>query len=658
MLRIPYPLHVLLLGLWSPAAPAPCEPAAPPWQAAFAAEAAAIAHAAAEIDAAGADVAMLLRDDSFSFDEAGRMTHRRRWVYRILEPAGLEDWSVSETGWSPWHQARPEVRVRVIRPDGGERWLDSAELSDLAAEQAGLDGERRLVRGRLPVALGTVVEEEVVLRDTRPLFAGGLSVEHLLVLPVPILHGRLTLEAPASLPLRFEVKGMAELEGEREAAGERLRWVFDYGRMPAAGRVESGLPAEAPRYPHIAFSTGESWQQIAADYAREIARRSAESDARKVRRWLPDLGLETRRGRIEELVAGIRGNVRLEAAEFGSRDPVPTAPLETLRRGTGDALDLAVLLTAALRAEGILAYVALVRGGYGMDVNPDLPGLGLFNHSLVYVPAKEPVWIDPGDLLSRLGVLASQLQDRWALLVAPGITQLVRTPVARSADNRTETTIHVFMAEAGPSRVVETSLYYGAAERRQRWITSQVNATDRRLGYQAYVESVYRAEALGEVEESDVRDLTAPFRLRLEALRAARAWTDGDEAVLAIDLRGLISALPQELLTPTGPPRRGDFVFHQPFVAEWLYRIEPPPGMSLRELPKDLTRLVATGRLSRALRLEGSVVLVNFRFDSGPRRLSAEQLVAFRDAVQELLQDEALLLWFERKKRRAIDRGR
>ena len=74
--------------------------------------------------------------------------------------------------------------------------------------------------------------------------------------------------------------------------------------------------------------------------------------------------------------------------------------------------------------------------------------------------------------------------------------------------------------------------------------------------------------------------------------------------------------------------------------------------MSLRELPKDLTRLVATGRLSRALRLEGSVVLVNFRFDSGPRRLSAEQLVAFRDAVQELLQGEALLLWFERKKRR------
>ncbi len=664
---------------------------AEPWlEGAFTAGAATVARAAARIAAARIDgvdgvdgdpVVMLFRDDRFSFDAGGRMTHRRRWVYRVLTPAGLEGWSATEVRWAPWHQTRPRLRLRVVDPEGGEQWLDPETALDLSAGQAGLDGQLRLLRAALPLAIGAVVEEEVIVRDAEPLFAAGVSVKHLLAMPVPIHRGRLTLEAPAALPLRYGVRttplapdcaGDCLTAARERQVGDRVEVTFDYAGLPAAMPAEAGLPADEPRHPHVAFSTGASWSSVAGAYARAVDERLTESEARAVRRWLPDRGASARIDRIADVLEGLRGNVRHQAAAFGSAPLLPPSPIATLRRGAGDGKDLAVVMVAALRAEGIPAAVALVRAGYGMDVEPELPGLGRFNHALVYVSAADPaggratpsnpsepgaspvkreapgLWIDPGDPFNRAGELASDRQGRLALVLDPESSRLVRTPMASATDNRTITEIEVYMAEAGPARVVETSTHFGAAERRQRLVSSGIDQAGRHLGYLAYLEAAYRAEALGEVEETAATDLSAPYRLRLEALRAGRAWTADGEGALAIDLSSLIATLPRELLVAGGKRRQREFIFHEPFVAEWRYRIHPPPRMRVRTLPEDFSRSLGSGLLTRTLSLEGSVVHADFRLDSGPRRITADGFHAFRAAVQEHLQEEALVLWFHR----------
>ncbi len=641
-------LALLFLAAVPGAAAAPL-PAAEPWlDGAFAADPAAVARAAARIETPDADVTpeggqpdvvMLFRDDHFAFDAAGRMTHRRRWVYHIATAAGLEDWSASEAAWVPWHQARPQLRARVIDAGGGERWLDPR-----AVHTAERSGSRSLVRASLPVEVGSVVEEEVVVSDLRPAFPAGVSVKHLVAMPVPVRRGQVTLEAPASLPLRYGVRKLA-LAADRRVAGGRVTVTFEYRDLPAARPAEPGLPPDEPRYPHVAFSTGSDWSIVASTYGRAVDRRLAESDPRAVLRWLPDRGLETRGDRIAELLAGVRGNVRYRGADLSSAPPSPSPPLATLKRGEGDAPDLAALLATTLRAEGIPAQLALVRAGYGMDVEPALPGWGRFDHALVYVPGADPLWIDPADPFSRAGELAGDLQGRLALVTSPGVRGLVRTPLAAAGDNRTVTVIEVFMAEAGPARVVETSTHFGAAERRQRLVTSQVDKADRLAGYESYLESAFRAEALGAVAETAAADLSRPFRLRLEALRAGRAWTAEVEAAVAIDLRSKVATLPPPLLV-SGASRGGDFIFDEPFVSEWHYRIHPPRGMRPRALPEDLSQPLGTGRFSRTLRLEGAVVHAELRLDTGHRRLTAEQFHAFSAAARELLAADALVLYF------------
>ncbi len=622
----------------------------------FAATAAEVATAAAQFDAAGADAIMLFRDDRYRFDADGRMTHTRRWVYRISSPAVLEDWSATEAIWAPWHQARPLLQVRIIDPDGNERWLDPERVSELSAEQAGLDGELRLLRAALPTSPGAVVEEQVVLRDERPLFAAGVSVEHLLAMPVPVHRGRLTLEAPKSLPLKYSTH-LISLSSRHQTTAERIELTFDYADLPPAQSLEIGLPADEPRYPAIAFSTGDSWSSVASAYSRAVSEQLTESETSAVRRWLPDRGASTRIGHIEDVLQGLRGNAKYRASVFGTSPILPSSPLATLRRGGGDSQQLAVVLTAALRAENIPAHVALLRAGYGRDVEPELPGLGGFNHALVYVAPEEaredpdglsgdPIWIDPGDRFSRAGELASDRQGRLALVASPQTRRLIRTPEASSADNRTITEVDVFMAEIGPARFVETSTHFGAAEHRQRLLSSQVDESGRHVGYRAYLEAAYRAEALGEVEETTATDLSEPFRLRLEALRAGRAWTTAEEGALAIDLRDLIANLPRELLVAGGKRRQRDFVFHEPFIAEWHYRIRPPPQMRPHDLPGDQSWPLGSGLLTRQLRFDGEVVHADFRLDSGPRRITADSFHAFRNAVQEQLQEPPLILWF------------
>ncbi len=612
-----------------------------PWLAGpFRADPEPLLAAAAAIPAPpGSDVLVLLRDENYRFDDEGRATTWRRWVYRILTAEGLADWSVSEAVWWPRRQLPPEVRLRVVLPGGREVLLETSSFTEADAG----DG-RRVLRAELPeAAVGAVVEEVVLVRD-RGAAAAGRVYKHLLAMPAPVHRGRLTLEAPSGLPLRFRARGLADLVPARELADGRLRLTFDASELPAAGEVEPGLPADVPRYPHVSFATGESWEAVAAAWAPCIEAAAAGFDAAALLRRLPRRHGEAQTERLERILERLHERVK----------PLPQAagaslacPVEDGARG-GSVTDMAALLAAALAADGVPAYAALLRRAPGMDIEPELPGRGRFDHALVYLPAGEPMWIEVGDRFSRAGELSAASQGRWALVVRPGARRLVRTPVSPAADNRTRLEIEVFLAEAGAARVVETSEMRGEPERRQRRLTAGLSPEDRHRGYLAYLRSAYRAEQLGEVEESVPGDLAAPFRLRLEALAAGRGWTSGGEAAVAIQPRELLTGLPAPLLAAADGPRRGDFELPYAFINEWHYRIVPPAGMRPRPLPPDRTVELGTGRLGWSFRLEGDVVLADFRLDSGLLRLVPRQFETYRVALRALLEEEPTVLWFER----------
>jgi tetratricopeptide (TPR) repeat protein/transglutaminase-like putative cysteine protease len=642
-----------------------------PWEGApFAADPGAIARAAAKVESDGDDVVVLLMEASYGFDEAGRETFSQRLVYRILTANAHESWSTLEEGWEPWHQARPEIRARVITPDGAEHALDPSTISESSPARDAPDmfEDGRVLRAPLPATrLGAVVEQQVTVRDTAPFFDGGVVRLHSLDPGMPVRHARVTLEAPAAMPLRWVARELPGVSPREEVTGGRRRLTFEARGLEPADDPEAGLPADVPRAAYVAFSTGRSWADLARRYSEIVDRSIRGADvAPFLKAASASSPADSQLDTINRLLARMSDEVRYTGMELGEGGLIPRTPAETLKRRFGDCKDKAVLLTSLLRAVDIPAYVALLNAGEDdQDVEESLPGFGLFNHAIVVVPGSPALWIDPTDPYARAGELPVADQGRLALVASPTAAGLVRTPEATSAENRQIETREVYLADLGPSRIVETSVYQGAIERDIRALYSLQDAQTVRQALKDYAAAAYLADDLAAVEHSKAADLSTPMQLRLEVKNARRGFTDERNAAVGLSPAALLNRLPDELTSAAAAkaadaadaavaaagkadPRQGDYVFSRPSTVEVRYRIVPPVGYAPQALPAARTRHLGPATLSEEYAAGAdNVVTATFRLDTGKRRISPAEFEALRAGVHEALQDKVALLTFD-----------
>ena len=212
--------------------------------------------------------------------------------------------------------------------------------------------------------------------------------------------------------------------------------------------------------------------------------------------------------------------VRYTGIEFGEAAIVPHSPAETLTLKYGDCKDKATLLVAMLRAAGINSYVALLNAGSRLDVPADLPGMGLFDHAIVYVPGPPGLWIDVTDQYARLGQLPINDQGRHALIARPESTSLTVTPESTSRENVLLELREIRLSENGPATVIEKTMPTGVFESHYRAFYADKPDKETRDGLTSYVKAQYIADKLASVERSDPGDLTKQFELTLQCEKA------------------------------------------------------------------------------------------------------------------------------------------
>ncbi|MGH9796269.1 MAG: DUF3857 domain-containing transglutaminase family protein, partial [Candidatus Acidiferrales bacterium] len=498
-----------------------------PWnEPAFASDAGALYRAASALPVEdGHDALIVLEEGKYEFDAEGRATYTHRMIYRVLTAVGVEGWSSVTGNWEPWQQERPVIRARVVTPSGSVHWLDAATLAE-----SGTDGgepnvftDRRRLSGPLPaIEPGAVVEEETVVRATQPFFTGGVVHRFYFGARVPTHSSRLTIELPASQPLRHVLHLLPGVEPRRTEAKGRVRTVFESGPLAPVEDVEKLAPPEVPRWPAVAFSTGRSWQEVAARYHAMIEKQIAGANVSSL---VGDAQKKARFEAVAALVANLHKEIRYTGVEYGEASIVPRTPAETLERKYGDCKDKAALLIAMLRAAGLPAYLALLDTGEYERTEVALPGLGAFNHAIVYAPGTPDLWIDATSEFTRVGQLPIGDQGRLALVIRPQTTELMRTPESTSADNRALETREFFLSEFGAARVVETTEVTGAIEDGYRSYYGDLEAKEAREQFETYAKSAYVAESLKGYQQTGGRDFSSPFRLRLEIEKAQRGST-------------------------------------------------------------------------------------------------------------------------------------
>jgi tetratricopeptide (TPR) repeat protein len=629
-----------------------------PWDGVpFAAEPKALLAAAEAVPTDEADAVVLLDEARYSFDAEGRATSTRRVVFRIAADSAVDDWARIEAPWAPWYQEKPLIQARVVSKDGTVHLLDAKAITEAPAPEESLEmfSDNRIVRAPLPgIATGSVVEELISYKDKNPMYDAGTADRFYFGRWVPIRQARLVLEAPAALSLR--VANKSGIQEQKEEKDGQVRLLYESGPMKAIDYAEWNLPYDTSAIPYVAFSTGKSWQEIAKRYSGIVDQQIAASSVKT-----PNITSAKRADVIAGILAEIQKNVRYAGVEIGESSIVPRTPADVLAHKYGDCKDKATLLVAMLRQSAIPAHVVLLRAGADLDVGADLPGMGQFNHAIVLVDGPNPLWIDPTDEFARAGELPPMDQGRLALVASPQTTALITTPATDASANRSIETRTFTLSEEGKAAVTETTEATGPGDSTLRRSYISADRKKYREQLENYAKAQYAAKSLKKLDAGDPHDLTQPFRLTIEVADAGRGTTDGGESAVAIFPAELLDGLPWSLHQYEDKPedeqstaakrmrkREHDFVFPEPYVREWHYRLLPPAGYSARTLPANETTKLGTATLTKEFKTTADgAVEATFRFDSGKRRLAPAEFEEMRRLVHDVNESKALIIGFD-----------
>jgi transglutaminase-like putative cysteine protease/Flp pilus assembly protein TadD len=612
----------------------------------------------------GSDAIVLDEEENYVFDADGKNVHTQYLVYKVLTQRGAEAGADIAYSWEPWHQDKPVLRARVITPDGLVHTLDPATIADAPAreDESSIYSDRRVVRAPLPaVAPGSIVEQEEVTKETASFFGAGIVGRYYFGRPVPIAHSRLSLDAPSSLPLRYSLQLLPDMKPQRTEANGRVQILFEANSLDALERPENNLPSDVPDVSSVTFSTGNSWHELAAQYSKIVDDRIASSsDIQSLVEGLTR-GEKRAADKMYAILQYVDMNIRYTGVEFGDAAIVPNAPAEVLKRKYGDCKDKATLMVAMLRAAKIPAYVALLSVGLRQDIVPDLPGMGMFDHAIVYVPGKPDIWIDATDEYARLGELPALDHNRLALITRADTDSLQKTPEQTAKENTTIEERDFYLTDNGPARVVEISKPEGSLESVFRASYADPDNKNTKENLSDYVKAQYLAEKLDRVDRSNPSDLSQQFALTLECDKAKRGFTDLSNAVAAIRLDGLFNRLPGDLQhaktddsnsdNNAGKPKKqrtADYQLPSPYITEWDYKIVPPAGFQPKPLPKDTKISLGPAVLIEQFSADkDNVVHAVIRFDTVKARYTVAEADELRAKVAEMRSSEAVLIGFE-----------
>ncbi|MEW6366367.1 MAG: DUF3857 domain-containing protein [Acidobacteriota bacterium] len=615
----------------------------------------------------GADVVILKDEERYRYEADGRTTYTEHVIYGVLTSDGVADWASVGCEWEPWHQDRPTVEARVITPDGKVHALDAATVVEVPVNPYVPDIylDRRAIQAPLPaVTVGAVVEHVVRLVDKTPYFDAGHAAR---VFPrrwVPVGQYRLVLDAPAGLPLKYRVRSMPDLTPRRDEADQRVTLTFDAGPIEAYEDIETMCPPEDSPVPCVVFSTGKSWQDVARSYYDMVEAAVKGADVSAIVDPIVRENADVR-SRVDQLAGWLAQNIRYTGVEFGENSLVPHALGDILARKYGDCKDKAALLVAMLRAAGLPAHVAILASRASYEVEPDLPGMGLFDHAIVVVTGEQWVWIDPTDEYSRPGHLPPDDQGRWALVIRPETTGLVRTPESTSADNEHYETREFYLAETGRARVVETVELTGAIEADYRSDYDDPDPKSVREALESYVKDEYTADELLSYDVGRSDDLSAHFRMKIEAGKAGRGVTESTTAVVGVMPASLTEHLPYVITDSEEPDpdaemetRQHDLVLDIPYRAQFCYRIIPPPGFKAAPLPENHEEWLGPVLYARRFTLEpdGTVTAI-VELDTVKRRFTPHEVIALQDKVRELTQADGIIVSFDQIGESLLARG-
>ncbi|WP_426524364.1 DUF3857 domain-containing protein [Bradyrhizobium sp. McL0615] len=370
-----------------------------------------------------------------TFDEQGASTTVYDFEIQALNDKGAEAIAQQTFAYNSYFEELSAGDLATVKTDGRVIAVDDRAIRDQpvsADSSSPYFDERRLRIVAYPhVAAGDKIRGRLTYQAKRPMFAGEFARYWNQPVNQPPETIELTVEGPASKPLRIGRRGAEHFE---ERVGDRIvHHVRLKQETPRPVQIE-GVRFDDSR--RIEFSTFPNYAAFAAMLNARNAPMARPDEA------LSKLAAEivgdadSTRVKAERIHNWVARNIRYVGIGFedGGWTSQPASAVLAVRYG--DCKAHATILKALLAAEGIEANLVAVN----TDMQYTLTEVATanFNHAIVYVPEIDQ-YLDPTASLQAFGSLPFSLAGKPVLNIDKGAMAKIPVPAPERFTLTTDT---------------------------------------------------------------------------------------------------------------------------------------------------------------------------------------------------------------------------
>nr|WP_255783773.1 DUF3857 domain-containing protein [Lysobacter chinensis] len=362
-------------------------------------------------------------------NQDGSYSESRETATRVLREPALEYAKNASVSYSTSIQKADILEAYTLKADG--RRIPVPPGNYQVSASSGQDGDSPVYSDRSTL---TVVFPELAVGDTTvfsyrlttntPLFAGHFSVIESFSPATYYGDVTVSVDAPADLDARHRTWQMRESTVKRRGDRRIVEWHWQ-NRDPVEPESLRDTVFNVERYPGYAFSTFDSYRQIAEAYGGPANAKAVPTP--RIRELADEIAGDAQEPRevARRLYEWVSRNITYAGNCIGLGAVVPRDLDAVLDNRMGDCKDHATLLQALLKARGIDSTQALINAG-GTYSLPDIPVASVVNHVISYIPDMD-LYLDSTAATVPFGSLPGSVAGKPVLLV-DGHHPEARTP--------------------------------------------------------------------------------------------------------------------------------------------------------------------------------------------------------------------------------------
>jgi len=564
-------------------------------------------------------------------------TQTEEYDILLKTKSAVEQFSQVRLSYSEKMETLEVLQAYTLTADGQRRDVPADRIytqESYSSAAAAMYADRKVRVVVFPnLAPGTRVVYQTRRTQKTPYFPGYFGLWETFSVFTQYDDARVTLSAPADLPMQVEQRGVQGSQTPRVRDG-MARWEWAYRRTDPL-KAQNWSAAAWEYSPTIMASTYRDWSQVAQAY--QLKGGEAAAVTPQIQALADELtrGITDRREQAAVLYRWVAQNIRYVAVYLGNGGLEPNPAQSILDNHYGDCKDHVVILEALLAARGIQSTPVLIGAGGGPTL-PAIPLLGRFDHAITYIPEFD-LYLDSTAPYARVGQLPEG--DLGVPVLHTRQAVVARTPVNDASRNGTRIEA-AFRFDPAGNLSGQTVLHpSGVTEIGMRGAFARLNAQNRARAEESMMAASGFDGSGALTLLGDPQDLTRPFNFRYDFLASDYVDFGVVGGMVLPDAPGSQSF--RDLYASTSAPENATPFYCNDSLRDERYQLTFPANVPIVAIPRSQHFANAAGEYQVEWTREGQVITAHHRLHQRAVRgvdalCQPQDYAAFRELYQQV----------------------